>query len=198
MPECVAVGLVCGLQMHPAGTSYLLTIRSDSLTIYLLRHAIAENRAASGVDRDRALTPDGIAKLNIVLRVAAKAGMDPAMILASPYRRTVETADVAHRIFNVEQDVVLSDALTPDASPRRAWDEMRIWHEDAPLLVVTHEPLVSGLFSFLLGSSAQIHEFKKSGIARIDIHRVSAQPGCMLRWLLTPALAAAIALETGD
>lgn len=168
------------------------------MTVYLLRHAIAEDRSASGRDRDRVLTAEGIAKLETVLRVAAKAGVKPVRILASPYQRTVQTAAVAKRVLGVAEDVMYHDAFTPDALPRAAWDEIRNWRDEEPLLVVTHEPLVSGLFSLLLGVSEYVHDFKKAGLAKLEITRVTAQPAGTVRWILTPALAAAVASEAGD
>lgn len=168
------------------------------MTVYLLRHAIAENRAFSGRDEDRTLTEEGIAKLGTVLRVAARAGMDPRQILASPYARTAQTASIARRTLGIRNEVSLSDALTPESSPEEAWAEIRDWEEEAPLLVVTHEPLISSLLSFLLGVSPHLHDFRKAGLAMLEVHRAGARPAASLRWLLTPALAAAIAREAGD
>ncbi|MDZ7640347.1 MAG: histidine phosphatase family protein [Bryobacterales bacterium] len=168
------------------------------MTVYLLRHAIAENRASTGLDRDRALTAEGIRKLEIVLRVAARAGAAPTQILASPYARTVETAAVARRELGVSAEVSLSGAFTPDSSPMAAWEEIRAWQKNEPLLVVTHEPLVSALFSFLLGVSEYVHDFKKSGLAMLEVQRSGTRPAATVRWILTPALAAAIAQESGD
>lgn len=168
------------------------------MIVYLLRHAIAEDRSNTGRDRDRVLTPEGIRKLERVLRVAARSGMAPGQILASPYARTDQTASIARRTLGVTRKLSLSDAFTPDSSPEAAWAEIRDWEDDAPLLVVTHEPLVSSLLSFLLGVSQYVHDFRKAGLAMVDVHRVAAQPAASLRWLLTPALAAAIENETGD
>ncbi|MCL4783404.1 MAG: histidine phosphatase family protein [Bryobacterales bacterium] len=169
-----------------------------TMTIYLLRHAIAEERSAAGRDRDRKLTAEGIAKLETVLRVAARAGLEPRQIIASPYARTVQTASIARRALSVRNEVSLSDAFTPDAAPSAAWAEMRDWADDAPLLVVTHEPLVSSLLSFLLGVSEHVHDFRKAGLAMLELHRTGARPAATIRWLLTPALAAGIAHEAND
>jgi phosphohistidine phosphatase SixA len=60
--------------------------------IYLLRHGIAEN---STPDSDRALTPEGREKLRRVLARARDADVAPSLILSSPYRRALETAEIA-------------------------------------------------------------------------------------------------------
>lgn len=168
------------------------------MIVYLLRHAIAEDRSSTGRDRDRILTPEGIRKLETVIRVAARCGMEPGQILSSPYARTEQTASIARRMLGVTNTLSLSDAFTPDSSPEAAWAEIRQWERDAPLLVVTHEPLISTLLSFLLDASQGVHDFRKAGLAMLEVYRRGAQPAASLRWLLTPALAAAIEHETGD
>jgi len=163
------------------------------MTVYLLRHAIAEDRSASGLDRDRALAPEGVERLGNVLRVAAKAGMRPSLVLSSPYVRARQTAEQAHHFLFCKQPVVLSDAFTPNGSPRKAWEEIRTFETEEPLLVVSHDPLISGLFSYLLGVSEFIHSFKKAGLAKLDFTRTGAKPSAEIQWILTPSLAEAIA-----
>ena len=65
-----------------------------SMEIYLLRHGIAEDRSTTGRDPDRRLTDEGRAKLRRVLERAHQAGVRPSLILSSPYRRALETAEI--------------------------------------------------------------------------------------------------------
>ena len=65
------------------------------MEIYLLRHGIAESRAPSDAERD--LTEEGRQKVREVTRMAARAGVSPALVLSSPYRRALETAKIAGR-----------------------------------------------------------------------------------------------------
>lgn len=165
------------------------------MTLYLLRHGIAENQSSSGLDRDRALTPEGVERLGQVLRVAAKAGMTPALVLSSPYVRARQTAEQAHKLLRCKQPVVFSEALTPNISPVKAWDEIRALEAEEPLLVVSHDPLISSLLSYLLGVSEFIHSFKKAGLAKLEITRTGPRPACEIQWILTPALAGAVASQ---
>lgn len=168
------------------------------MIVYLLRHAIAEDTSPTGRDRDRALTEEGIAKLKRVIRVAARTGMRPERILASPYKRTRETAEIAARVLGNDPEISYSGALTPDSSPEAAWTEIRDGGVAGSLLVVTHDPLVSALLSLLLGATRRVHDFRKAGLAMLDLEHSGAYPAGTLRWLLTPALAAAIESEAGD
>lgn len=168
------------------------------MILYLLRHAIAEDSSPTGRDRDRALTGEGVAKLERVIRVAVRAGMKPGRILSSPYKRTRETAEIAARVLGNDPEISYSGALTPNSSPEAAWTEIRDCGSGDALLVVTHDPLVSSLLSLMLGSTRQVHDFRKAGLAMLELEHGGAYPAAALRWLLTPALAAAIESEWGD
>jgi phosphohistidine phosphatase len=63
--------------------------------IYLLRHGIAENTTP---DSERALTPEGREKLRRVLARARAADVALSLILSSPYRRAIETAEIAAEV----------------------------------------------------------------------------------------------------
>ena len=95
------------------------------MQIYLLRHGIAENGAPGRPDSERALTDEGREKLRRVLARARDAGASPSLILSSPYRRALETAEVAAGVLAYEGKVVKSRALVPEASPFDAWEEIR-------------------------------------------------------------------------
>jgi phosphohistidine phosphatase len=161
------------------------------MTIYLLRHAIAEEHSHTGADRDRALTDEGIVRLRQVVQVGHEAGMKPQLVLSSPYLRAKQTAEVARFMTGCDEEVVYSDALTPAASPADAWQEIRLYRESDPILVASHDPLISSLLSFLMGTNQYIHSFKKSGLAKVELHHTGTRPGGELQWLLTPALARA-------
>lgn len=161
------------------------------MKLYLLRHAIAESRATTGQDRDRKLTAEGITRLQRVLTVAAGANVKPGIILSSPYVRARHTAELAAAALGFHDEITYSVALTPDATPQSAWDEIRLMAAEEEVLVVSHDPLISSLLSYVLGLSQYIHSFKKAGLARIDLRSVGPRPAGELLWILTPALATA-------
>src|SRR5579884_3524397 len=156
--------------------------------IYLLRHGIAEEAAAGDPDADRALTSEGKEKLRAVLDAAADAGVRPDLIITSPYRRAVQTAEIAADALRCKGDLLQSPALTPDSEPRQVWDEIRLHRDTASLLLAGHEPLFSRVFAYLLGAPSLQVDFKKGALARIDINAFGPQPHGALKWLLTPKL----------
>ena len=53
-----------------------------------------------------------------------------------------------------EGKVVRTRALVPEAPPALAWEEIRSRKEERAILLASHEPLMSSLAAFLLGSPA--------------------------------------------
>jgi len=158
------------------------------MEIYLLRHAIAED-AAGRPDAERALTAEGRDRLRRVLKRARQADVAPSLILASPYRRALETAEIAAETLGYEDRPLHSKALLPDASPHELWDEIRTHRGEHAILLASHEPLMSAAAAFLLGCPSLQVEMKKAGLVRIDCDRFGADPRGVLKWMLTPALA---------
>jgi phosphohistidine phosphatase len=157
--------------------------------LYLLRHGIAEDRSPSGRDPDRRLTEEGREKLHRVLKRAAAAGVEPSLIISSPYTRAVETAEVAASELKYKGEILRAATLVPDSSPPSVWGEIREHREESSILLAGHEPLFSATVAWLLGSSHEMVEFRKAGLVRIDIHGFGAVPRGILQWMLTPKIA---------
>jgi len=156
--------------------------------IYLLRHGIAEDGKPGRPDSERALTAEGREKLRRVLKRARAADCAPSLILSSPYRRALETAGVAAEVLGYQKDVVQARALTPEASPPDCWDEIRAYRHETAILLATHEPLVGSLAAFLLRSPALQVDMKKAALLRLDCERLTPEPHCVLKWMLTPGV----------
>jgi len=159
------------------------------MQIYLLRHGIAEDARQGHADSERALTAEGREKLRRVLKRARAAGAAPEMILSSPYRRATETAEVAAEALGYQGKVVRTPALLPEASPIDLWEEVRSRHQQSSILLASHEPLMSSMAAFLLGSPALQVDMKKAALVRVDCDRLGPQPKGVLKWMLTPATA---------
>lgn len=156
------------------------------MEIYLLRHGVAEDGKPGSRDSDRALTAEGKKKLRVVLEVAARGGMDPGVIVTSPYRRAVETARIAAEVLNFKEPLIEAPVLTPASHVQDAWEEIRLYHDARAVLVSGHEPLIGELIHFLCGAAADV---KKGSITRIDVASATARPAGVLKWMLTPRLA---------
>lgn len=160
------------------------------MTIYVLRHAIAEARRQGRPDATRALTASGLQKLRIVLRRAYQAGVSPDVILTSPYTRAEETAETAAEILGCRRKPVITKALLPSSSPDRVWKQISAI-EASSVLIAGHEPLLSQFVAFLLNCPAVKVDLKKGALVRLDVSSSEPRPNGILKWMLTPRLAGA-------
>jgi phosphohistidine phosphatase len=160
------------------------------MEIYILRHGIAEDPKHGQPDSERALTDEGRDKLRRVLKRARTAGVTPSAILSSPYRRAVETADVAAKELDFAGKVQHTRALIPEAPPSEIWHELRALKDEPSVLLASHEPLTGRLAAYLLGSPALQVDVKKGALIRIDCDRVGTEPRGVLKWMLTARVTA--------
>lgn len=156
------------------------------MTIYLLRHGIAEDQNSSGKDSDRELTEDGRKELKRTLKVAANADVKPALILTSPYVRACDTAALAKKALGTKEDLLETKTLVPDGKPQLVWAEMCDHRKEKSLMLVSHNPLIEQLVCFLLDTPTLRFDFKKGVIVALELENFRGQPDGVLRWVLSP------------
>ena len=152
------------------------------MEIYLLRHGIAEDGYP---DAQRALTDEGKEKLRRVLK---RSGAKPSLILSSPYRRALETAQIAAGVFGYTEEIERAQSLTPDGSPTAVWDEIRARKAESAILLASHEPLMSATVAYFLGAPGVHVDMKKAALVRIDVERFGPHPLGVLKWMLVPSI----------
>lgn len=153
------------------------------MEIYLLRHGIAEDGYP---DSARALTDEGKEKLRRVLK---QCRAKPSLILSSPYKRALQTAEIAAEVLEYTGEIERAQSLIPDGSAEDVWDEIRMRKNEGALLLASHEPLMGMAVAFLLGSPGIQVDMKKAALVRIDVDRFGPRPAGVLKWMLTPAVA---------
>lgn len=160
------------------------------MDLYILRHAIAVNREDASYPRDseRPLTAKGIAKLRKVIRGIKTLGLSFDLILTSPYVRALETAELVAAELGVGTRVERTPHLSPDGDPRALIDLMRSRRgAHASVLVVGHEPYLSGLISVLVSGDEQATIImKKAGLCKLVAQALRYGRCASLEWLLTP------------
>ncbi|MGC5700362.1 phosphohistidine phosphatase SixA [Pseudomonas sp. NFXW11] len=112
------------------------------MKLWVLRHGQAEAHAPS--DDQRHLTPHGREE---VLRSAAQLiGQPIAAIIASPYVRAQQTAQLVREALGRDDEIRTVPWLTPDANPLQVLEQL----DGADnLLLVSHQPLVGNLIGLL-------------------------------------------------
>jgi len=121
--------------------------------------------------------------------MAKSAGVAPKLIVTSPYKRAVETAEIAASVLGYKDELLRTKALIPDSDPHSVWEEVRVHKDNEQMLLVGHEPLFSHLTAHLLACPTLQIDFKKGAIVRVDLEQFGVQPRGELRWFLTPRLA---------
>lgn len=157
------------------------------MKICILRHAEAEPGSATVAEGERKLTPKGKHDLRAVLKQAREAGVQPEVLLSSPWTRAMETATAAREAFECKH-LIETKALLPGVAPTHIWGEIRSLRRVEEIMVVGHEPHLSRFAAFLLEAPVAI-DLKKAGLIRIEVQDKEGPPRGVLKWMLTPRLA---------
>ena len=158
------------------------------MEVYLLRHGDAEPAPEGGSDTERSLTGIGRHDVRRVVSAAKIAHVCPSLILSSPYKRALETAQLAADLLDYKGRIRTATSLVPDSSPPALWDEIRGVRDETCVLLAGHEPLFSAASAYLLGAPDLRIDFPKAGLIRIDLDAFPSEPHGVLRWMLSPAL----------
>lgn len=154
-------------------------------TLYLVRHAIAEERGPAWPDdtlrpltgrgrRRFAAAADGFVRLE---------GGGPDRILTSPLVRARQTAELLSRAA-AGAPIDMADALAPGQPVGAILAKARRL-PGYRIALVGHEPDLGHLAASLLGASRPL-PFKKGGICRIDVGWQGGTEGTLV-WFLSPA-----------
>ena len=158
------------------------------MNLYILRHGIAAERGTLDKDADRALTPKGERKLWRITEAMAALDLSFDLILSSPYRRARQTAGIVAEEFRARKKLELCDSLAPAGDAK-----ILIQHinglEPSPenVLLVGHEPYLSGLIARLVSGNLNLSVvMKKGGLCKLTTGSLKHGRCAALEWLLTP------------
>ncbi len=161
------------------------------MLLILNRHAHAGTRdpAQWPDDRDRPLTEKGRKVERDVGRALRKWDLAPTLVLASPWTRAAQTAEVLIESARLQQPAVSCDALAEDPDLIRLADYVGDQPEGAIVAMVGHSPWMEELAALLLcGSTSSLRiDFPKSGVMGIELERLEPAAG-ELRFFLRPRM----------
>ena len=120
------------------------------MRLWLLRHGEAEPQAAS--DAARELTAHG--RQEVQQAAAQLLGRPLTAIMASPYVRAQQTAELVRLELGFSGSVQTVSWLTPDSDPRDALKYLDE-REHAEVLLVSHQPLIGALGGLLVHGHRQ-------------------------------------------
>ena len=122
------------------------------MRLWVLRHGQAEAQAAS--DAQRQLTGHGRDEVLSMARRLQQAV--PDVILASPYVRAQQTAELVRGALQMRRAIITVDWATPDDDPLAVLDHLAERSEGS-ILLVSHQPLVGQLLSLAVEGHRQAH-----------------------------------------
>jgi phosphohistidine phosphatase len=166
------------------------------MDLYLVRHAIAFNPDESQWpdDSQRPLTPDGEKRFKQAAR--GLSGLVPSVdvVLSSPFVRAWRTAELLERDAGWPKPT-RCEALEAGRAPAEVLQALQPFSSSAAAALVGHEPSMHELASYLLTADTthvQL-EFRKGGVARLELTDGLRPGAARLRWLLQPKAMRAIA-----
>jgi phosphohistidine phosphatase len=158
------------------------------MTLYVLRHAQAEDLAPGGEDYERPLTQAGCDRTREAAVGMRALGLKFDVILSSPKVRAVETASLVAAAYDKEPGPELIEALAADEIPaERAVAALAPYFMLKHVLIVGHEPQLSAICSLILTGKADLLKMnlKKGGCVAIELPNRADRAGAELLWMMS-------------
>jgi phosphohistidine phosphatase len=156
-------------------------------TLFLLRHARAENSASGLSDLTRVLNERGREEAQTVGTFIKKQNLEFDLVLSSPAVRARNTTDLVLAAAGLSHSV-RDDERIYEAGPLRLLEVISEIEQDASAtLLVGHNPGIEELLILLTGSAQQM---ATATLARIDFRADEwskvAESTASLEWIVTP------------
>jgi phosphohistidine phosphatase len=160
------------------------------MILYLMRHANAGLRRENPtLDAKRGLVKEGKDQCMLMARVLSALKVQVDVIVSSPLKRALQTAQFVGTELGYESKVEVSKALAPGADFSAFQDMLAKYANREGVLVVGHNPnLYQFLGRLVTGNGAATIRLRKGSIARVRLDR---RPP-ILQWLIDPRTASSI------
>ena len=157
------------------------------MNLYLMRHASAGiPRENPVLDAKRALIKEGKDQCMLMARVLSALKVQVDVIVSSPLKRALQTAQFVGTELGYESKVEVSPALGLDASFSAFQNLLAKYADREGVLMVGHNPnLFQYLGRLITGNGGAAIRMRKASIARVDLDRHPP----LLRWLVDPRMA---------
>jgi phosphohistidine phosphatase len=152
---------------------------AKALRLFFLRHGEAGSRSAwTGDDAERPLTEEGREQVRRVARALAPIGVEPELIITSPYARAAETARITAEVLGLADRVIFEPGLSPESPvtelPPVVWANPDL----SALMLVGHEPHLGSLITSICGGGRIA--LRKAGLAEVRFERAAGAKGVLV------------------
>jgi len=169
------------------------------MNLFFLRHAKAFPRGPQfRPDSKRPLTREGEKAMRETAAGIRWLELSFDLILASPYLRALRTAEIVAEAYD-SKNLFVTGHLAADADPRGIVAEINENFATLEnIVLVGHEPFLSGLISVLLtGRPGMKTDLKKGALCKLSVEDLRFGDCATLCWLLTPRQLARLAKRGG-
>ena len=161
------------------------------MKLYLIRHSNAVDPGTPGYEDDslRPLTEKGRDKMKDIVYALKAMEVKPDRIISSPYVRARETAEIVAKVLKYKQELAFSDTLVPEGNADQIIGEINEKYSVDELILVGHEPCLSGLIGILIAGNPDLAiDLKKGGVCCLLTDNLRIERKAVLEWLLTPKI----------
>ena len=135
-------------------------------TLWVMRHGLAESQFDT--DFNRALSDFGkLQARQIASKMLDSENELPSLMLASPLRRTQETATVVHEKLGLAQPFQTEEMLVHSADHKVLGDFL-LSVETPKVMIVSHMPIVAYLCQYL-SPNCDIYGFQTAQVVKLNI-----------------------------
>jgi phosphohistidine phosphatase len=135
--------------------------------VFLIRHAEAIDETLELRDPHRHLTPHGRAQARALGERLRWHDCTPTQVWASPLVRAVQTAELVLATLGNELLVTSTPALAPGDDVRLLVQRLGKLAADEVVMIVGHEPILSGLGALITGAG-EFDALAKAEAVRVD------------------------------
>ncbi|MCH7527231.1 MAG: phosphohistidine phosphatase SixA [Planctomycetes bacterium] len=157
------------------------------MNLLLIRHAEALPVGSPGItsDEQRVLSPAGKSKTHQAAIALNKLGVRIQIMLASPYLRAMQTAEIFCENLDHSPQLRACDALGADFDVKVVVDAIRQVADLGSLALCGHEPDLSRLATYLMGGRGQPSLiFHTGAMAHMQLDLGTKPPTASLHWFL--------------
>jgi phosphohistidine phosphatase len=155
------------------------------LNLFLIRHGDAEKSSPQKKDSERELTHNGRESTKIAAGYWKHLIPGFDYIISSPYKRSLETAEIIAQVFEYSNGIVTDTKLKPGSRTDDLVELTQIY-SGKNIAVVGHQPDLSDFVSDLISGSNALVEFRKSAIAKISFSSKIKKGKGTLDYLIPP------------
>ncbi len=160
------------------------------MDLYFLRHGLAGHASQwEGDDWERPLTDEGRARLRREGETIARLEIAPEVLLSSPLRRALETAQTVAPYLADAPPIGVDKRLAPGFGLKQLAQILEAYAGSGSLMLVGHEPDFSTTIGRLIGGGKVV--CKKGGLAWVEVPDPRAPKGSLVA-LIPPAMLAGL------